>query len=78
MGGYNAGMKICCSSIYARLSTIEPDFFRLAYEAIYKEFSSLFTREEQVKHRIIRVDSSMVAETCTKLKKKGLAPGIRR
>jgi hypothetical protein len=77
MFSYNAGMKICRSSISARLSTIEPEFFRLAYEAIYKNFSKLFTSEEQVKYRIIRVDSSMVAETCNKLKK-GLAPGDKK
>jgi hypothetical protein len=74
---YNAGMSISRSSISTRLSVIEPDFFRLAYEQIYREFSRLFTLEEQVKHRIIRVDSSMVAETCNKLRK-GLAPGDKK
>lgn len=71
---YDAGMKISRSSISTRLSTIDPDFFRLAYEGIYAEFSKFFPKEEQLKYRIIRVDSSMVAETCNKLKK-GLSPG---
>lgn len=71
---YDAGMKISRSSISTRLSTIDPEFFRLAYEGIYSEFSKFFPKEEQLKYRIIRVDSSMVAETCNKLKK-GLSPG---
>lgn len=74
---YDAEMKVSHSSISTRLSTIEPEFFRLAYEGIYSEFSKFFTTEEQLKHRIIRVDSSMVAETCNKLKK-GLAPGDKK
>ena len=74
---YEDGMKVSHSSISARLSKIDPEFFRLAYEAIYAEFSKFFTTEEQLKHRIIRVDSSMVAETCNKLKK-GLAPGDKK
>jgi hypothetical protein len=74
MFGYNAGMKISHSSISARLSTIDPEFFRLAYEGIYAEFSKFFPKDEQLKYQIVRVDSSMVAETCNKLKK-GLSPG---
>lgn len=74
---YDAGMTISRSSISTRLSTIGVDFFRCAYEEIYREFSKLFTPEEQVRHRIIRVDSSMVAETCAKLKQ-GLAPGKKK
>ena len=74
---YDAGMKISHSSISARLSTIDTEFFRLAYEAIYTEFSKLFSAEERLKNRIIRVDSSMVAETCNKLKE-GLSPGKKK
>jgi len=77
MFSYDAGMKISRSSISTRLSTIDPEFFRLAYEGIYAEFSKFFTTEEQLKYRIIRVDSSMVAETCNKLKK-GLSPGKKK
>ena len=71
---YDAGMKISHSSISTRLSKIDSEFFRLVYENIYKEFSKFFIDKEQLKYRIIRVDSSMVAETCNKLKK-GLSPG---
>lgn len=74
---YEAGMKVSRSSISTRLSTIDPEFFRLAYEHIYTEFSSCFSQAEQLKHKIIRVDSSMVAETCNKLKQ-GLTTGDKK
>ena len=41
---YNAGMKVSHSSISTRLSTIDPEFFRLAYERIYREFSQFFPK----------------------------------
>jgi len=44
---YDAGMKVSHSSISTRLSTIDTNFFRLAYEGIYAEFSKFFTTEEQ-------------------------------
>jgi hypothetical protein len=74
---YGAGMKVSHSSISTRLSNIDADFFRLAYEGIYAEFSKFFTPDEQLKNKIIRIDSSMVAETCNKLKK-GLSPGNKK
>lgn len=74
---YDAGMKVSRSSISTRLSTIDTEFFRLAYEAIYIEFSRLFSSKEQLKHKIIRVDSSMIAETCNKLKE-GISPGSKK
>lgn len=74
---YDAEMKVSRSSISTRLSTIDSEFFRLAYETIYNEFSKVFSTEEQIKQKIIRVDSSMVAETCNKLKE-GLSPGKKR
>ncbi len=74
---YDAGMKVTHSSISARLSKIDSEFFRLVYENIYKEFSKFFPVKEQLKYRIVRVDSSMVAETCNKLKK-GLTPGDKK
>lgn len=77
MFSYDAGMKVSHSSISTRLSTIDPEFFRLTYEGIYAEFSKFFSTEEQLKYRIIRVDSSMVAETSSKLKK-GLSAGRKK
>ena len=74
---YDAGMKVSHSSISTRLSKIDSEFFRLVYENIYKEFSKFFTVKEQLKYRIVSVDSSMVAETCNKLRK-GLTPGSKK
>lgn len=74
---YDVDMKVSRSSISTRLSTIDTEFFRLAYEAIYSEFSQLFSTEEQLKYKILRVDSSMVSETCNKLKE-GLSPGKKK
>jgi len=74
---YDSQMKVSRSSISARLSKIDTDFFRLAYEGVYKEFTKLFTPAEQLKQKIIRVDSSMIAETCNKLKE-GLSPGSKK
>lgn len=74
---YDADMKVSRSSISARLSKIDTEFFRLAYEGVYNEFTKFFSTEEQLKHKIIRVDSSMVAETCNKLKE-GLSPGSKK
>ena len=65
------------SSISTRLSKIDSEFFLLVYENIYKEFSKFFTTKERLKYRIVRVDSSMVAETCNKLRK-GLSPGSKK
>ncbi|ASB48833.1 IS4 family transposase [Alkalitalea saponilacus] len=77
MFSYASDMKISRSSISTRLSVIDSDFFRLAYEQIYLEFSKYFSPSEQQKYKVIRVDSSMVAETCNKLTQ-GLSPGNAR
>jgi hypothetical protein len=74
---YDAGMKVAHSSISTRLSNIDTEFFRLAYEKIYVEFSKFFSQVEQLKYKITRVDSSMIAETCNKLKE-GLSPGSKK
>ena len=52
-----------------RLSKIDLTFFEKAYEVIYQRFSRMYTKEEALPMNLIRVDSSMVAETCNKLKK---------
>lgn len=74
MFSYTSDLKIARSSISTRLSKINPEFFRLAYERIYVEFSKYFSEPEQQKNKIIRVDSSMISETCNKLKQ-GLTLG---
>ena len=61
--------KIPHGSISTRLSKIDLTFFEKAYEVIYQRFSRMYTKEEALPMNLIPVDSSMVAETCNKLKK---------
>lgn len=55
------------SSISERLSVINIDFFQQAYELTYKYFSQYFTQSQREEKKLIRVDSSMVAEAANKL-----------
>ena len=65
---FSVDMKVTRSSISTRLSKIDLDFFRQAYELIYTRLSSLYTEKEIRDMYLVRIDSSMVAETCNKLK----------
>ena len=65
---YAADMKVTRSSISTRLSTISLDFFERSYDLIYGKLSALYTEEEVQKMNLVRIDSTMVAETCNKLK----------
>ncbi|MCD7936184.1 MAG: hypothetical protein LUG98_04925 [Tannerellaceae bacterium] len=75
---YSIDLKVTHSSISERLSRINLDFFKEAYDNIYKEFSRLYTDKEREKLRLIRVDSSMVAETGRRLKKGMLVGGKKK
>ncbi len=66
---YSIDMKIRHSSISERLSKVDIDFFRQAYEAIYEEFNKQYCVKQQEQMNLIRVDSSMVAEASNKLQK---------
>ena len=55
------------NSISERLSVINVEFFKQAYELIYTRFSQYYNEQEIEKHKLIRVDSTMVAETANKL-----------
>jgi hypothetical protein len=55
------------SSLSERLSVIETDFFRKAYECIYRRFSSLYTKKEIAQFHLQRVDSTLVAEAGNRL-----------
>ena len=55
------------SSISERLSVINIEFFQQAYELTYKYFSRYFTQTQREEKKLIRVDSSMVAEAASKL-----------
>ena len=55
------------NSISERLSIIGVDFFEQSYQLFYDVFSKLYTSTEQEKYKLIRVDSSMVAEAANKI-----------
>jgi hypothetical protein len=55
------------SSISERLSKVDPDYFRQIYECIYEQFAGYYAVKERDKYGLIRVDSSMVSETTSKL-----------
>ena len=57
------------NSISERLSVINVEFFRQAYELIYRIFSEHYSEEEIEEHKLVRVDSTMVAEASNKLKR---------
>jgi hypothetical protein len=59
--------KICHSSLSDRLSVIELDFFRLAYNSIYERFNFLYSKKEIENMSLERVDSTLVAEASNKL-----------
>ena len=66
---FNTGDKkeISHSSISERLSVIELDFFKLAYDCIYKRFSFLYSKKKIANMSLERVDSTLVAEVSNKL-----------
>lgn len=59
--------SVCRSSISERLSRIESDYFKQIYECIYEQFSIVCSLNDQRKYNLIRVDSSIVSETVSKL-----------
>lgn len=59
--------SVCRSSISERLSKIDSDFFKQIYQCIYDQFSDVYTTVDRQKHNLIRVDSTIVSETCNKL-----------
>lgn len=60
--------KVRRSSISERLSKIDSNYFLEIYEQMYERFSELYSRTEIEKYNLIRVDSTIVADTCNKLK----------
>ena len=60
--------KVRRSSISERLSKIDPNYFKEIYEQMYGRFSELYSKTEIEKYNLIRVDSTIVADTCAKLK----------
>lgn len=66
--GLGEEQKIRRSSISERLSKIDPNYFKEIYEHMYEQFSGLYSQSEIEKYNLIRVDSTIVADTCVKLK----------
>jgi len=63
----DSSQTIRYSSISERLSIINVDFFQQAYELTYDYFSTYFNQLQREKAKLVRVDSSMVAEAANKL-----------
>jgi hypothetical protein len=55
------------SSISERLSVVDSDYFKKIYENIYSQFTKSYSSVEIQKYNLIRVDSTMVSETVSKL-----------
>lgn len=60
--------KVRRSSISERLSKIDSNYFKEIYEQMYSRFSELYSSTEIEKYNLIRVDSTIIADTCNKLK----------
>ncbi len=59
--------KVKYNSISERLSVINIDFFKKSYELIYNQFSQHYNEQEIENLKLVRVDSTMVAEAANKL-----------
>lgn len=55
------------SSISERLSVMDVSFFEKLFEHFYNQLSQLYSEQELDKYNLVRVDSTMVAETSAKL-----------
>ena len=66
------------NSLSARLATMNVDFFKKAYEAIYQECTRFYDETDlSLNYRISRVDSTMVCQTAVKLEK-GINVGCKK
>lgn len=63
----NGDESVRRSSISERLSKIDPDYFKKIYDCIYDQFSHHYSSKDQEKYNLIRVDSTMVADTTGKI-----------
>ena len=66
--GLGEEVKVRRSSISERLSKIDSNYFKEIYEQMYGRFSELYSKTEIEKYNLIRVDSTIVADACAKLK----------
>jgi transposase len=73
----NPNQTVCHSSISERLSVMNVDFFEKIFELFYERLSRLYSSQEMLDSLIVRVDSSMVAETSAKLEQ-GMCVGRKK
>ncbi len=74
---FDTSKTIKYNSISERLSVINLDFFEKCYMLFYEVYSQLYNDKEQEEHKLIRVDSTMVAETANKIKE-GMTVGKKK
>ena len=63
----NKDVSVKYNSISDRLAVMDVDFFEKLFELFFSKLSTLYSSEEILQKKIIRVDSTMVAETSAKL-----------
>jgi len=63
----NKDVSVKYNSISDRLAVMDVDFFERLFELFFSKLSTLYSSEEILQNKIIRVDSTMVAETSAKL-----------
>lgn len=68
MFNFKGKKSISHSSISDRLRTMNVEFFQQTYETIYHIFHSLYSEKEIADLCLQRVDSTLVSESCNKLK----------
>ena len=67
MFNLDAGKTVKYNSISERLDVMEVEFFEKLFELFYSQLSKLYSQDEILEQKIVRVDSTMVAETSAKL-----------
>ena len=65
------------NSISERLDVMEVEFFEKVFELFYDKLSQLYSQEEILAQKIVRVDSTMVAGTSAKLLE-GMCVGCKK
>ena len=65
------------NSISERLEVINVEFFEKLFELFYEQLSELYSEEEILSQKIVRVDSTMVCETSSKLRE-GMCVGCKK
>jgi transposase len=73
----NQDVSVKYNSISERLSVMDVTFFEKLFEKYFTQLSSLYSQEDILRNNLIRVDSTMVAETSDRLSK-GMTVGRKK